>query len=743
MPKEEAAPFIQEPDLDEKPFILPGETIQDTVALSLVNKTFSTYEAYRTMNHDRRFTIADYLYFGWLPAKTWEGTSVPRASLGNQIVYDQVETALPLISASIFGSSDEWFSVSPENGVTPQQAQNVRDYLQYIMEHPNRKYGSSAQNELELAFRDTALYGNGGVHYYWDEELGLPQMRAVDIRDFYIDPGANTPSISDCRSVVWRKEMTVTDLLALKDTPGMRIPPEPVLNWMAKSMPQAYSERTKRTQEAFRNVQFSPGTSDYLPNPADRKVEVLVYYSNDRIIWCLNRVWIAFNQPNPYGCIPFDFAPYSPVPGRWYAQSIADVQEGNQRYMEALFNSRLDEINMALHPPRIEKRSSGLTPTQQRWRPGGVISAEDAKDVALLQPQSVLTNVYGEIQFIQMMSEKRTGINSMGQGIPRPGNANRTATGINAQMQGTASRLTSIVRNIENYLIVPMLYKLQKIAQVHSKGFEWLPAQNSERENTFVPAEDLYQKYQYRMYAASKMMTREKLASVFPFLAQYMLGGPFMAQLAKSGQTVDFNEFLRLLQDSTGISKMYTLVRPMNEQEKQQASQPPPEVQAQQQKTQADMQMAREKNQTTLQVEQIKKQESPMESQREFQKMQMEMELDKNRLQSEQMMAQIKQQAEIQSAKIKAEIEIMKMQLEKMKANMTMQNQMQQSQLDQDLAVKQHQFDQAAQAESFRSEMQMNKIRETQAAQKPANPGMSASGSGKKPDPKKKQPSDK
>jgi len=719
MPKEEVAPFIQEPDLDDKPFILPGENIADTLALSLVNKTFTTYESYRTMNHDRRFTISDYLYFGWLPAKTWEGTTVPRATLGVPIVFDQVETALPLISAGIFGAGDDWFSVQPENGVSPQEAQNVKDYLSYIMEHPNRKYGAQAQNELELSFKDIVLYGNGGVHYYWDEDLGLPQMKAVDIRDFYIDPGATSPSIADCRSVIWRKEMTVTDLLALKDTPGMSIPSEPVLNWMSKSMPQAYAERTKRTQEAFRQVQYSPGTSDYLPNPADRKIEVLVYYSNDRIIWALNRAWVAFNQPNPYGCIPFDFAPCYSVPGRWYAQSMADVNEGNQRYMESLLNARLDEVNMALHPPRIEKRSTNLTPTQQRWRPGGVISAADPKDVALLQPQSVLTNVYSEIQFIQMLAEKRTGINSMGQGIPRPGNANRTATGINAQMQGSASRLTYIVKNIENYLIVPMLYKLQKIAKTHSEGFEWLPAKSNDRENTMVPAEDLYKKYQFRMFAASKMMTREKLAGVFPFLAQYMLGGPFMAQLSKSGQTVDFNEFLRMLQDSTGVSKMYTLVRPMNEQEKKQASQPPPEVQAQQQKMQADMQMAKEKNQTTLQVEQIKKQPTPQEDQREQQKMMMEMELDKNRLQSEQMLARIKQQAEIQSAKIKAEIEMLKMNLQKQKSQVDIQTKVQEAGVKQQLSQSQMEFDRAAQQERFQSELQMNKIKETKAAQAP------------------------
>jgi hypothetical protein len=74
------------------------------------------------------------------------------------------------------------------------------------------------------------------------------------------------------------------------------------------------------------------------------------------------------------------------------------------------------------------------------------------------------------------------------------------------------------------------------------------------------------------------MLTQQKLASMAPFLSQYLMNGPFIAQLAKSGQTVDFGEFSKLIQDATGTKDSYKLFRPLTQQEQQAQGQPPPEA---------------------------------------------------------------------------------------------------------------------------------------------------------------------
>ena len=57
-----------------------------------------------------------------------------------------------------------------------------------------------------------------------------------------------------------------------------------------------------------------------------------------------------------------------------------------------------------------------------------------------------------------------------------PGNVNRTAGGVNAQVSGVMLRIYYIIKNIEDYLIVPTSYKLYKLIQFHTDGKDLLPA---------------------------------------------------------------------------------------------------------------------------------------------------------------------------------------------------------------------------------------------------------------------------
>lgn len=713
MPDEKRPPDLPYADIEQEPFIMGEKEIASALALRLVVDTFNLNETFRSNNHDRRFSNADALYFGWLPQKFWDNTNVPRSSMGIPIVFDQIESALPAITQAIFGVTDEWFSCTAEPGASTAQAREVESYLSYVFEHPSSKYGSTVVNEVEAAIKQVLLYGNGGCYYYWDTERNLPGVRHVDIRDFYIDAGCTTPSVDDCRAIIWRREMTAAELAAMRNQPGFNIPDDDILNWMAKNRPIPYADKTKRLQEAFRGVvSYSPGLTDYPANPADRRIEVLIYYSKDRIVWVLNRVYVAYNETNIYGFIPFDFAPCYTVPGRWYAQSMADVQEGNQRIIEALYNARLDEINLSLHPPRVTKANSRMTPSQQRWRPGATYTAEDpTKDFALIQPKSDIANVFQDIQYLEILAEKRTGVNSVGMGVPRGGNVNRTAVGVQSQMSGSASRLATIVRNIENYLIVPMLYKVLAMTQLHSNVGQILPAYNRQRETVYISGESVQKPFSFRMSAASKMITRERVMQMFPFLAQYLISGPFISQLQKAGRTVDFEEMAKMLQDATGISRKYTIVRDLSPEEQKALQQPPPEVVADQQKTQMElqtrMQLQKMQSDSDMQLAMAKNQPNPMEMQNEAMKAQMEQQREQLRLYSEQMMQQIKLMAEKERMAIEREKAAMQLQIEKLK----LQSHIEQSQVDSNL--RQFEASQDARIKQAQSEQQMMLSRQT------------------------------
>lgn len=616
MPELKDIPQPDTVDLDREPLYLKFDEIRDQYALTLVLKTFHQYEQFRQQNHDPRWNAADALYFGWLPQRVWEGTTTPRSSLGVPLVFDQVETALPRIVQALFYAPD-WFQVEAEEGGDPREAAVVEGHLRYLLNHDRDGFGVTGQTEIIQAIKYMLLYGLGAVCVEYDPTKRRPSIHCVDIRDLYVDPGTPLPVADHARSIVRRSVKSVEELLELKNVPGMNIPSPDLLYTMSRTLPGVAADQTKRTQEALRQVSYTPGQSDRPALPAQRGVEVLVYYSKDRIIWVLDRRWVAYNAPNPYRFVPYCFAPCYLVPGRFYPLGIADVQEGNQRTMEALLNARLDELHLALHPPRKQKRGTILTPTQQRWRPGSVFVVDDVKNFETIPPVGATTNVYAELQFLQTLAEMRTGVNSVAMGVPRPSNANRTRGGLALQEGGAMGRLQMLVQHIEDFLIIPLLTKLYRMVQHHSHPYAEIPVASAQGEITTSLAGAFYRPVRFRMLASSKMMTRERLSQVAPILIQFLTQGPMIEQLAKSGKTVDFDELFRLVQDATGVGRLYSLVRPMTPEEQQARQAPPPDVaakmQAKELESRTRLQMGQMKAQAEIQKELIKKQPSPEE----------------------------------------------------------------------------------------------------------------------------------
>lgn len=668
MPTEKSVPQTQYLDLDNQPFKFAGDEWTQDYALNVVQQLFPTFENFRSVSHDNRWNSSDALFTGYKDTKVWEGTNMPRASLGQPIVFDQVSSALPAIYNALFGIGPEWFQVEAEPGTDPKESRAIQASMSYILEHSRDNFSTSAKTELKLAFLDMCLYGNGGVELGWDHNMKRPFIKWVDIRDFYIDPGCPVPDVEECRGLFRRQMMTVDEIQQYRGQEGFDIPENEILQGLAKHPVSVFADQNKRTQEAFRSVSWNPGSTDYLATPQDRKIEVLMYYSHNRIVWTLNRVWCCYNAPNPYGFYPFAFAPCYIFPSRFYAMSIADVQEGNQRYIEALVNGRLDEVSLMIKPPRVIKRGVLMTPSQQRWNPGAVFQAEDAqKDFQLLQPQNALQNIYTEVQYLETQAEKRTGINSMSQGIPKGGNVNRTATGVNSQMQGANNRLQDLVANVEDYLIVPMLYKLYKLIQFHTSPNDQLPAMSQFGNFAKVPAFVFQKPIKFRMNAASRMISKQTLQQILPFVSQYLLNGQMLGAINGVGKTVDFNEYLQLMQDATGISRLYTLVRDLTPEEQQ-------KMQEQQQNSQqnnkdtmdyqarmAAIQSREKTDHEANQVEMMKAQPNPeIEKQKmefEFQMKQMEFQLKQKEMENQMLLEQMKAKAKIEAEMKMAQIE--------------------------------------------------------------------------------------
>ncbi len=566
--------------LDTSSDIFSLEQMKDSIALGLVNSQYERYRIWRYRNHDLRWNTDDALYVGWMPQRFWEGSRTARSSLGVPITFDQCESAAPVIMNALFGDV-EWFECDPLGDATPDDARQQKERLMYLLENPRNKIGNTARNELRLAVKQLLVYGNGAVNVEHDGETGDPIVEWKDIRDIYIDPGCSTPLIDDSQSVVDRDFLTLDELESLRGAPGIKLPPQDVLRRMADQRPADTADLTKQNQEAYRNVIYRPGYDDSTDFGPNKKLEVLRYQDEARIIWVIQRRWVMYNELNPYGFITYCAAPCYVMPGRFYGMGIADALEGNQKYAQAILNGHLDELSLTLNPPRARSRSATMTQGSSQLRPGQVWEMDKPKDDMIMYPPAGATNQgWQEIQFLEASSERRTGVTNMiSQGMPIKSNASRTATGIQAQTAGPTTRLQAIVEHIEDYLIVPMLYKMIAMDAKHaSAGDSSLQGMSAQGGFTQVAKSSLKAPVKFRIKASSRMLTQSKLQFIAPFLSQYLMNGAFMSQLAKSGQTVDFNSFFDLIQDATGTRAAYRLIRPLNDQEKQQMSSPPPEA---------------------------------------------------------------------------------------------------------------------------------------------------------------------
>jgi len=648
LPTQSSAPLVATVDLDQGPLVSFLEGLRNDYALTLVNKTYFLYETFRQQNHEPRWNTNYALWSMWLQQKVWEGTTIARSSLPVGLVFDQIESALPAITQALFSQPD-WFQVEAEVGGDPVEAQGIAAHLQYLLDHDKDDYGMTAMNDIEMAIKSMLTLGTGAIGLEWDAARQRPSVSWIDNRDLYLDPGAQVPGTDYCRSVIRRSTPTVETIQGWKDIPGMKIPEENILWGMANSRRFTTGDQSRQIQASLLGVNYSPGSSDVIPNPTDRQVEVLTYWSKTRIIMILNREWVLFSDKNPYGFIPFNVAPCYTIIGQPYGLGIADAQRSNQLYMEALLNGRLDELSLALHPPRVQKAASTLTPNQQRWRPGAIFRTNSPKDDFIqMLPGGATTNVYEELGYIETMAAKRTGINSMGSGVPTPSNANRTLGGIQAQMSGSSMRLQPIVKHAEDYLIRPLLYKMYRMIQVHTQPDQMLPGRRPEGETVSVSAAAFRKPVQFRILASSQMLTREKLQAVFPVLMQTFMNGQFVQGIAETGKVVDWDVMAKMLQDATGVGRTYTLIRPMNQQEQQAKQQPPPQVIAAQQKSQQDaqlrLQLADKDTQRAMMVAQVDKQQGPMEMQLEQQKFELEQQKAALDVQMKQLEMQMKAQ---------------------------------------------------------------------------------------------------
>lgn len=622
-------------------------------ALSIVRSDWAYAETYRTNAHDWRYRNADELYLAWAGQRYWDGTRVPRSSLGIYVVFEQIESLLPKMVSLVTGYDNYHFT-----SANPGDPDNELICLAW-REHVLRQLDEiDFREQVRRAIKSSLIYGNGviecGVEEYSEEQVLFdkrvsakafslvnhpafgpipfptqvdtdfrrqvksekkirPYARYVSVKDFYMDPNSESTRPQDAGYVMKRVYMRAEQLKSLKGREGFNIPGDEYLTDLSKSKSTANQDVTKLSAELFRYNMWNPSL-DYTSAPEKKRIAVVEYTTRDRKIWWLHggqdEQSIIYNQPNPYGCINYFSSCYADVPDRWNALSVSDVAEGEQRLQQAVINGRVDELALALHPRTIKRRGVTIPAYQLKRRPGVVIETESpGEDILTEQVQNITEQAYVEVNASQVRVERITGQSSVaGSGVAAPGgnSANRTAAGINVQAGAADSRVKYQVENIENDLIEPIVnffIKLDKKFMNPKQASAWLTI--DPRFRKLDPVKVFNARVSANCRASTKMAARMGFLQIFPMLAQVFFNPEFLQLLAQQRQeTLNTKSVFETVFDAINYSPREPWITQMSPQQVQAMQQPPADVlaklQMQQQQTESDQQINQNNLQTKL-----------------------------------------------------------------------------------------------------------------------------------------------
>lgn len=646
----------------------PTDKWTDSYAAKITMADFKKAEAYRTINHDWRFRVSDQLYLAWTQRKTWEGTKIPRSSVGIFIALEQIEALLPNVLLSLFPDNNRLpFDVEPEPGSTVEQADATRDLISWQLQDLGEPGRYLTMREIaRRAYKSSYIYGNGLIEfgvldkyvtrskferrdvpvrtmvshpltgepvavptgqmksviskYMQTEHLVRPILSNTDLRDFYIDPNCSSANVQDADFCATRNLVPVSKLLELVGVDGFNIPSPQALVKLAQIKTTSQGDTTKMNQESFRGMTYQPSL-DYSADPALARVEVIRYWQKGRHVWMFGRQWVAYNKVNAFNILPFLNAFYIDVPSRFYGLSICDLVEGDQKLAEAIINARIDELNLMIHRPLIVKEGRAFSASQQRIRPGVVWKVESPNDdVKWMDTKPITQDAYVEVDALERRVQKKTGVTDLAVlGTPAAGgnSANRTATGISSQEGASGKRIQYHVENAEDQFIVPALNIIHALNQIFLPPDEMIQVLGPKAQLlTIDPVDILNASVRFRMNASSKMRIRGALAQGgLGLILQTYMNPEIMNIAAQMGMKFDFKQAQRMINDTFGLPPM-ALWSPMSPQEQQsfvqlQMAPHMMEMQKQQARLDSHAQVSQEKDETTLLRELISKLATP------------------------------------------------------------------------------------------------------------------------------------
>lgn len=288
----------------------------------------------------------------------------------------------------------------------------------------------------------------------------------VSIWDSYPDPEAR--HADEMEDFIQRHRMSKTQLRALKRRPFFRpksieLAIEGGFNYHKEYWENELEDyKNEATSERFEVLEFWGIVDKDVAEQAELDIPAK-YKNRDQIqvnAWICNGqvLRLVFNQFTP-ARIPYMICPYEVNPYSIFGIGVADNMADTQLAMNGFWRMMIDNAVLS-NNVIFEVDETNLVPGQNlKMYPGKVIRRQGG------QPQTALTvnkfpNTTQEnlIMFdkARQLADESTGIPSYSHGQGGVQGIGRTASGMSMLMGAAAQNIKAVVRNIDDYLLIPL-----------------------------------------------------------------------------------------------------------------------------------------------------------------------------------------------------------------------------------------------------------------------------------------------
>lgn len=411
-------------------------------ALKTVLDDFKASWDYVSGSWHSRWQDNHYLYNNQRVKRGYKGISdtfVP-------MCFGTVET----MTSALFGAKPKYAFLPPED----RQDQKT-DILNSLIDFYWDKDQWSVKNIVWG--RSMLKLGVGITYYYWDKDC--PRKIVVPLRDFFIDPTAT--SLETARYMGRRYLTTVEELESFEVVDLEKIDEfgYPTGEMKKKyNIPKGFDGGTTGdpTDKEEKDMWYGSTVTD----APKKQVEVIEYWTEDRVISVLNREAVIEDSENwyktkarengdPYPCGLMPFAALRDYVDEslFFAKGEIDFIAEQQERLNDNTNQRDDAITYNLNQMYTLDPKYAHLLNEVENLPGAVYPFE-AGALNPIPIQALPPDSFNEAQSIKNDIRETTGSNEVVRGVKSDGEA--TATEIQAQIAGAGQRINLKITQIEN-----------------------------------------------------------------------------------------------------------------------------------------------------------------------------------------------------------------------------------------------------------------------------------------------------